>query len=117
MNKYSRYVRLNGESIQHNETQKCVCFVAYSNELDFQEIISDSFQYHLGLDIEYMKQNHRDHFFEPHNCARAIALYHYFRENFTRFNDSSFEIISNTKLPSREPDSKGENFSFWYEKI
>lgn len=49
--------------------QKVVCFVSYSNPHDHRKIVEDSFQYHLSLDLDYINQNHPDHFTEPHNVG------------------------------------------------
>ncbi len=89
------------------------CYVTYSDAAHHRSIVDDSFRYHLELDLEYMKRNHPDHFTEPHNVARAIALYHHFRPQHTFFKDDRWEYIGPQHLPQRPPNANGPDFSFW----
>jgi hypothetical protein len=113
------YIKIYGKTRRslYEGWQKVVCFVSYSNPHDYRKIVEDSFQYHLSLDLDYIKQNHPDHFTEPHNVGRAILLYYYFRDRHQFFNDNHFEYIGPNALPSREPDEEGENYKLWVNDI
>ncbi len=105
----------------HGETRKSpkvdwrgvVCFVSYGDVAVHRKIIEDSFQYHLGLDLDYMKQNHPDHFWAPHNVSRAILLYHYFRDRHYFFKDGHWDYVGCKDLPDLEPNSQGKDFKLW----
>jgi len=109
------YIKIYGETRRSTDEdwQKVVCIVSYSNPDDHRKIVEDSFQYHLRLDIDYIKQNHPDHFTEPHNIGRAILLYYYFRDRHQFFNDKRFEYIGPNTLPNRKPDKEGQNYKLW----
>jgi hypothetical protein len=90
-----------------------ICFVSYRDNNCHQKIVEDSFQYHFRLDLEYIKQHHPDHFLSPYNVARAVLLYHYFREHHYFFDEVHWEYISHEDLPDREPDSDGKGYRLW----
>jgi hypothetical protein len=87
--------------------------VAYSDAEAHRRQVEESFQYHLGLDLSYMRRHHPDHFTAPHNVARAICLYHYFRPSHRFFEDRDWEMIARAALPERAPDSSGPAHRLW----
>ncbi len=90
-----------------------VCFVSYGDAQSHRKIVEASFQYHLRLDMDEMKKKHSDHFIAPHNVARAILLYHYFRIWHYFFEDDHWDYIRQQELPDREPDADGEDYKLW----
>ncbi len=109
------YVKIYGKTRQSlkDNWQRVLCFVTYSDDSAHQKIVEDSFQYHLGLDLSYMKQNHPYHFTDPGNVGRAILLYHYFRERHQFFEDDRCEYIGPAALPKRDPDAADDNYRLW----
>ncbi len=91
------------------------CFVVYSDPDCHREIVEDSFQYHLNLDLDDLKQHYPDHFSAPHNVCRAILLYHHFRERHQFFHDDHWEYIKPSALPNRAPDAEGTDYKLWIE--
>lgn len=90
-----------------------VCHVAYDDAAEHQDIVERSFRDHLRLDVDEMKQSHAGHFTEPHNVARAILLYHYFRLIHTLFEEDRFEYSGPQFLPDGAPTSQGPGFRVW----
>lgn len=101
---------------RHEDWKPAVCYVIYSDPNRHRKIVEDSFQYHLGLDLDYMKNHHPDHFTADHNVARAILLYHYFRERHEFFADKHWEFISSNKLPNRAANAEGDDYELWVEE-
>ena len=91
------------------------CFVAFENDRRHRQIVADSFKYHLELDLAYMERNHPDHFREPHNVARAILLYHYFRDHHRWFEDDQGDYLASRDLPTGPPDGEGDGARLWIE--
>lgn len=117
--RYSTCLKIEGKTRRSTDDpwETVTCFVSYTDARAHAQIVSDSFQYHLGLDIEYMKIHHRDHFTAPHNVGRAILLYHYFREHFRFFKDEHHEMVAMQHLPDRVPDASGDDFAIWIESV
>lgn len=112
---YSNFccIRMEGDASRQDIVTPCTCYVAYRNESRFRDIVTNSFRYDLGIDVEVLKRRHPEHFAEPHNVGRAIALYHYFRQNGYRFADTRYKSIAPASLPSREPDSASDEYALW----
>ena len=111
------FLKVQGETRKstNEQWQKIVCFVAYADPAHYRKIVEDSFQYHLRLDLDYMKMNHPDHFSEPHNIGRAILLYHYFRDKHFFFKDHHWEYVNFEAMPKRKPDEEEEGYKLWVE--
>lgn len=90
-----------------------VCFVSYGDARSHRKIVEESFQYHLGRDMDEMNKKYSDHFIAPHNVARAILLYNYFRNWHYFFEDDHWDYVKQQELPVYEPDAKGEDFKLW----
>ncbi|MCK4912648.1 MAG: hypothetical protein KAS05_02890 [Candidatus Omnitrophica bacterium] len=114
MNTYIKLIGKTKKSIEE-PWKNIICFIGFSNAEVHRQIIEDSFQYHLNLNLEYMKKHHSEHFSLPHNVGRAIVLYNYFRERHQYFEDSQHKIIAKEQLPNRNPDVATKTFEFWIE--
>jgi hypothetical protein len=90
-----------------------ICYVTFTDATLHRSIVEDSFRYYLGLDLEYIERHHRDHFTEPHNVARAILLYHYFRDRHQFFRDQRFEYVGSQQVPQRPADAAGDGYELW----
>ncbi|MDD5129827.1 MAG: hypothetical protein PHS66_02085 [Candidatus Omnitrophica bacterium] len=93
--------------------QKVICFVSYCCFSKHRQIVENSFQDYLKLDLDDMRENHSELFLEPHNIGRAILLYHYFRERHRFFKDNHWEYENPESIPIREPDTEGEDYKLW----
>ena len=91
------------------------CYIAFTEGDSFIQIVENHFRDYLRLNIDYMKKNHPDHFSAPHNIARAILVYKYFRENGYIFDKDTYNSISEQDLPIRTPDKSGTNYAIWVE--
>jgi hypothetical protein len=100
-----------------SEWREVVCHVSYGDHKSHRQIVEDSFEYHLGTDVGYLKKHHPDHFSAPHNVGRAILLYYYFRNRFLIFNDDRYQYIATGDLPDRPADSQDDTYSLWIELV
>src|ERR1700739_2908121 len=92
-----------------------ICHVAYGDADKHRDIVEQEFRWHQELDLEYVKKHHPDHFSSPHNVARAILVYHYFRQNWLFFEQGGWEYLNWRELPDRPPDGEGEVFKLCVE--
>lgn len=104
-----------GKKKHRDISTRVKCYVAFSDGDSFRNLVEDNFRDYLRLDIEYMKKNHPDHFSSPHNIARAILIYKYFREEGYIFDEDRYKSIYEQDLPSRTPDVSGTNYAIWAE--
>ena len=79
------------------------CHVALDEALVSPKL-ADYFRFHLGLDVEYIRRNHPEHFLAPHNLACAALAYGFFRPRHQFFSYEHHELGSEKDLPSREAD-------------
>jgi hypothetical protein len=103
-------------SVKNPVWHAVICFVVFSDPDLHLEIVEKSFKDDLGLNLDDIRRQHPDHFYEPGNVARAILLYHYFRSNYLGFDDTSSHLIAESEIPNRTPDSQGEDFSLWVDQ-
>jgi hypothetical protein len=89
------------------------CYVAYGNARKHLDVVEQDFQWSLRFDLDYMHSNHPDHFHSPHNVARAILVFHYFRDHHLFFEQEHYSHITQKDLPQRPPDKEGEDFKLW----
>ena len=70
------------------------CYINFNITDEFKELTEREFQDHQGFDIEQIKSNPGDRglLTEPHNIARAILLYKYFRKNGFYFENNMWDI-------------------------
>lgn len=99
--------------IREKEWRDAVCYVRYAKASEHRKIVEDTFRDHDQLDLEYVKQHHPDHFDAPHNVARAILLYHWFRPHGSFFDYQHGEVISESTAPSHRPDAEDQSFALW----
>lgn len=93
--------------------QRVTCFVSFDDPRQHRQIVEDSFQYYLGLDLANIMRKHPDHFNALHNVGRAILLYYYFRENGRSFNDEHWDYLASNDVPSRPPDREVHGARLW----
>ena len=108
-------IKLTGTTSTKSESRSVQCFVRYSDPNRYDSLVNDDFRYRLRLDLEIMRRDHPDHFTEPHNIARAIAIRQYFGPRLVRFSDSSWESILSQQLPTRLPDASDDDYAIWIE--
>lgn len=96
-----------------SEWKDVVCHVTYDDPKSHRQIVEDSFQYDLGLDLQDIKRDNLGHFSAPHNVGCAILRYHHFRKRFLFFEYSRCQYISIEDAPTRPADSQGDTYSLW----
>ncbi len=87
-----------------------VCHAADDDAKKHLGIVEQEFEWHGGLDLDYMRSQHSDHFSQPHNVVRAILLFHYSRNHGLFFEAGRWAYGD---LPERQPDNEGADFKLW----
>ena len=90
-----------------------VCDVRYTSAADHRQIVEGTFRDHDGLDVDYVQRHHPDHFGAPHNVARAILLYNWFRPHALFFEYAGGKVVPESALPQRTPDVEAPSFALW----
>jgi hypothetical protein len=78
--------------------------------------VEDHFRDYLEYDIAEMRRLRPHHFFAPHNVARALLQYCYFRPRRELFDDHGCDdSLDEARLPERPPEVHAETYDLWIE--
>lgn len=111
------FVKYEGKTnnIKRDNSKKVICYISFKVTREFLKLTEREFQDYQGYDIDEIKGDPllRGLLSEPHNIARALLLYKYFREKALYFEATNFVFIGKNELPQSKSTVSGENFMIW----
>jgi hypothetical protein len=93
--------------------QTTECIVSYADAREHLALVEESFRRDLGLDLDGIRRERPDLFYEPHNVARALAMHHCFRPYGWQVHYEDWQLLDDAALPGRTPNASGVRWRIW----
>jgi|SRR6266571_2372510 len=101
---------------RRGEPTRVRCFARFADAHEHDALVEQHFRDYLEYDTVELRRTKPHHFYAPHNVARALLQYRYFRARGEYFDDyGSDESLDESRLPPRPPEVHAETYDLWVE--